>query len=141
MPGIDQENPKWIEKDRRQLGRRYRVAAEVRFCWQTSNGWRSGAGITRDLSGYGVSVISSAVPVPGNAIEMIVHFPVSWTPSAYLHSRGEVLRLQPELGQPWGFAASLRFDEETFDGTTEQEGAARLFSAGAQTNQRGSSSS
>lgn len=121
MPGLYQGKPKWGEEDRRQLGKRYRVAAEVKFRWQTPKGWRSGAGITRDLSGYGISVISSAVPVPGNAIEMMVHFPVSWTSSAYLHGRGVVLRLQPELGQPWGFAASLRFDEEIFDGATEQE--------------------
>ena len=32
-----------------------------------------------------------------------------------LRGHGVVLRLHPEVGQPWGFAASIEFDEEVDD--------------------------
>lgn len=109
--------------DNRELGRRYRIAAEVRFRWQTSAGtWRDGVGTSRDISAYGISVLSSPVPVPGSAIEVSVKLPVTWARSSSLRGSGVVLRLQPESGQPWGFAASVVFDEELHEGLTEAAG-------------------
>lgn len=107
--------------ERRERGRRYRIAAAVTFCWQTSSGeWRQGNGISRDISSYGISVISSSVPIPSAPIELTVNLPVPWSRSACLRGRGLVVRLLPEAGSPWGFAASINFDEEVNDEDTNE---------------------
>jgi hypothetical protein len=108
--------------ERRDHGRRYRIAAAVTFSWQTSSGeCRQGNGISRDISAYGISVICSALPVPGSPVELTVNLPVPWAKAAFLRGRGTVVRLQPEQGQPWGFAATLTFDEELHEDTIERD--------------------
>ena len=102
--------------ERRQRGRRYRISAAVAFTWQTPSGeLRQSTGISRDISGHGISVVASSIPIPGSPIEVTVNLPVPWARTAMLRGRGVVLRLHPEMGQPWGFAASIEFDEEVDD--------------------------
>lgn len=120
MPLNDQ---KWIRDElaERRRGPRYRMTAEVIFRWQSSPGtWRTGKGVSKDISGHGISVISSSIPVPGAEIEATVHMPVVWSQRACLRGRGTVLRLQPATGQPWGFAASLQFEDEIYEGYWEE---------------------
>jgi hypothetical protein len=91
------------------------------FRWQCSSGtWRSGNGLTKDISGHGISVVSGSIPFPGAAIEAVIHVPVPWSETSRLRGSGTVLRLQPEAGQPWGFAASLEFEEAICDGYWEE---------------------
>lgn len=121
MPTKNQRGGEKEETERRELGRRYRITAGVRFRWQTAAGvWRDGKGISRDISGFGISVISSCIPVPGADVEVTVHLPVPWTRTAFLRGSGVVLRLQPESGHPWGFAASVLFEEELHDASEEE---------------------
>lgn len=111
--------------ERRERGRRYRIAAAVTFCWQTSSGeWRQGTGVSRDIGAYGISVVTSCIPIPGASLEMTVNLPVPWARASCLRGRGVVVRLLPEAGQPWGFAASLCFDEEVQDGDSDSTGQA-----------------
>ena len=53
-----------IRDNERRRGWRYRISAEVWFRWQTGSGaWRDGRGISKDISGHGICVLCSDVPV------------------------------------------------------------------------------
>jgi hypothetical protein len=126
MPHAGQE---WAgnEYEERRRGQRYEMRAELMFRWQVApEVWRTCKGVSKDISGHGISVISSSILVPGAAIEVVIHLPVAWSETACLRGTGVVLRLLPETGQPWGFAASLDFEEEIYERYWE-EAATRSF--------------
>lgn len=110
----------YSDKFERRRGRRYRILAPVAFRWQTSAGeMRQANGISRDISGHGILVICNSVPIPGSPVEVTVNLPVPWARTATLRGHGVVVRLQPETGHPWGFAATIEFDEEVNEGDAE----------------------
>lgn len=129
--GLPEGHSGYTEKfERRERGRRYRISAAVAFAWQSPSGeLRQASGISRNISGHGISVISSSIPIPGSPIEVTVNLPVPWARTAMLRGRGVVLRLHPEMGQPWGFAATIEFDEEVGDGEAQGSASSDPFAA------------
>lgn len=129
--GLPEEYSGRREKfERRERGRRFRISAAVAFAWESPSGdLRGASGISRDISGHGISVISSSIPIPGSPIEVTVNLPVPWARTAMLRGRGVVLRLHPEQGQPWGFAATIEFDEEVGDGEAQGSASSDPFAA------------
>ena len=107
--------------ERRVLGPRFAIAARVSFWWQSTVGpMRQATGISRDISACGISIISSAIPIPGDQIEVMVELPRGVASTSALHGRGVVLRLQPQTGQPWGFAVSVNFEQDIDSANSEK---------------------
>lgn len=101
-------------KPSRRSGERYKIAAPVSFKWRTEHGdWREGRGVTRDMSGSGLFILAYPVPVPDSPIMVVVEIQSvapQGKPIAF-QGHGRVVRIQPEQGQPIGFAAAVVFDE------------------------------
>lgn len=98
----------------RRSEERFKVTAAVSFRWRTEHGdWREGKGITRDMSGSSLFILAYPVPVPGAEVVIRVEVPslsALRTPIIF-HGLGTVVRIEPEHGQPIGFAARVVFDE------------------------------
>jgi len=96
-------------------GQRYIIASKVWFNWQTKDGcWLEGAGITRDISEDGLFVLTDTLPTVGALIVVVVEMPALKMlpgPITYRGS-GKVVRIEPEVGEPCGFAAAVTFDDQ-----------------------------
>ena len=92
---------------------RYTIAAKVWFNWQTEDGcWLEGEGITRDMSGNGLFVLTDVVPAAGASIVVIVVMPalkMVRRPIAF-RGYGKVIRIE-SVGGLLGFAAAVTFDD------------------------------
>lgn len=106
--------PNTIAVERRKLCR-YHISAPATFKWQYSDGsWHEAGGVTRDISGNGVFILTSAVPLPGALIDIVVKMPGLGGDrvAVPLHGLGTVLRAQRAGDEPWGFAADIVFHPE-----------------------------
>jgi len=106
---------------------RFVLAAPVWFKWQTDSGtWREGRGITRDMSGNGLFVLAYPVPVPGASLVVTVEMPSLslLKKPVVIRGQGRVVRIEPQDGQPIGFAAQVLFedsDEEPVERTMRED--------------------
>ena len=83
------------------------------FNWQTEDDRQpEGKGITRDMSGSGLFVLTDAVPAAGASIVVMVVMPaleMLQKPVAF-HGHGKVVRIE-SVGGLFGFAAEITFDD------------------------------
>ena len=93
---------------------RYSITAKVWFNWQAEDGrWLEGEGITRDMSGNGLFVLTDAIPAAGASIVVIVVMPplkMLQRPAAF-DGYGKVVRIE-SVGGLFGFAAAVTFDSK-----------------------------
>ena len=90
------------------------IATKVWFNWQNEDGcWLEGEGITKDISGNGLFVLTDALPIAGAPIVVMVAMPALKAlprPIAFRGS-GKIVRIEPEVGGLCGFAAAVTFDD------------------------------
>ena len=96
-------------------GERYIIATKVWFNWQTKDGrWLEGEGITRDISGDGLFVLTHTLPTDGAPIVVMVEMPpLKMFPRPItFRGSGKIVRIEPEVGGLCGFAAAVDFDDK-----------------------------
>lgn len=83
----------------RRKGIRYRMKASVVFNWKRSRGERfQGAGMTRDVSVYGVFVLSPTCPPVDSIIQMDVVLPPQFSENkTRIKSEMRVLRVEHDV--------------------------------------------
>jgi hypothetical protein len=95
-------------------GQRFIIATKVWFNWQTKDGrWLEGDGITRDISGDGLFVLTDTLPTVGAPIIVVVEMPaLKMLPRPVtFRGSGKIVRIEPEVGGLCGFAAAVTFDD------------------------------
>jgi hypothetical protein len=111
---------KYIEMRR---NRRYPLHAPVRFVYASHTGsLQNGEGSTRDISGFGIYVLSNAPPSVGALIQLDVLLPnlEDIAPGMRLCGEGKVLRCdirdaKDTCTTEGGFAASVQFYPKVSD--------------------------
>ena len=96
-------------------GERYIIATKVWFSWQTKDGrWLEGEGITRDISGDGLFVLTDTLPTVGAPIVVIVEMPAlkMFPRPITFRGSGKIVRIEPEVARLCGFAAAVTFDDK-----------------------------
>jgi hypothetical protein len=64
------------------------------------------------MSGSSLFILAHPVPVPDSSIMVTVGIPsLSKRTPIVFHGHGRVVRIEPEEGQPIGFAAAVVFDD------------------------------
>ena len=100
--------------------KRYHLNAPARFLWASQDGEpQSGEGVTRDVSTFGVYVLTDALPPVGALVQMEIALPklVDTGSGMHLDCEGVVLRSEPHSAKgvgasEGGFAASMQFYPE-----------------------------
>ena len=98
--------------------RRYTVSAPTLFMWAPQDGKpQSGSGVTRDITAFGVYVVTDALPPVGARVQIEIALPKLTEKSSgmQLHGEGVVLRSDSGVATERGFAASAQFYPETSD--------------------------
>lgn len=87
---------------------RYSVKAAVSFWWDSDGEVQEAGGTTRDISSYGVFVVSTLLPPIGEYLEIDVYLPSlpGTEKSIEMHGGGKVVRASTE-GSETGFAAQI----------------------------------
>ena len=96
-------------------GQRYIIASKVWFNWQTKDGrWLEGEGITRDISGYGLFVLTDTLPTAGAPIIVMVEMPAlkMFPKPITFRGSGKIVRTEHEVAGRCGFAAAVTFDDK-----------------------------
>ena len=96
-------------------GQRFVIATKVWFNWQTTDGqWLEGEGITRDIGGYGLFVLTDVLPTVGALIIVVVEMPaLKMIPKPVtFRGSGKVVRTELEVRGLCGFAAAVTFDDK-----------------------------
>jgi len=98
-------------------GERYIIATKVWFSWRAKDGrWLEGEGITRDLSGEGLFVLTDTLPTVGAPIVVTVEMPAlkMFPRPITFRGSGKIVRTEHEVAGRCGFAAAVTFDD-SFD--------------------------
>jgi Tfp pilus assembly protein PilZ len=96
-------------------GERYIIATKVWFNWQGTDGrWMEGEGITRDISGDGLFVLTDTLLKVGTPIVVMVEMPAlkMFPKPITFRGSGKIVRIGPEVGGLCGFAAAVTFDDK-----------------------------
>jgi hypothetical protein len=114
MASANPDGPGQFDRNQRRRSEdRYAISAPVKFKWQTIHGtWRKGNGVTRDISGSGIFILSYPVPVPDAPIVLTLDVPSlsGATGPVVFQGRGRVLRIEAPHGHPLGFGASVVYE-------------------------------
>jgi hypothetical protein len=101
---------------------RYVIATKARFSWQTNDGrWLEGEGITKNISADGVFVLTDLPLTAGASIVVSVEMPALKLITRPIKFRGlgRIVRIEPEVGGLYGFAAAVTFDDERLKSSKE----------------------
>lgn len=93
----------------------YIIATKVWFNRQTKDGrWLEGEGITKDISGNGLFVLTDTLPIAGAPIVVLVcDVALKALPRPItFRGSGKIGRIEPEVGGLCGFAAAVTFDDK-----------------------------
>lgn len=96
-------------KKEERAKRRYQISTLAQFRWRRAEGtWTKASGVTQNISGSGVCILSSSQPAVGTPVEVRVTVPSmreSAAAAVYIGGKGVVVRATPNVG----FAAQVAF--------------------------------
>jgi hypothetical protein len=99
-------------RSERRKNTRYKIRGAAWFQWETAEGIRrEGGGVTRDMSSAGVFIETSAMPVLGSPVEVVVTISAGSKEDLQVgfSGAGEVRHIQEDPPSASGFGAAVTF--------------------------------